>query len=238
MIQAPPPKPIGSKIQAMFAQIAKDYDKANHFCSLGVDYYWRHALARAVKKVNPSNVLDLATGSGDVVFTLIKHLNKDTAITGVDFCAPLLEVADSKKRAKYPQSNITFTHADCMQLPLEDASFDAITLAFGYRNFENRSKGLQEILRVLRPGGHLFILEFSQPYTCIKPLFLFYFKYILIPLGARVTSNQEAYKYLCSSIDHFPSAPKIADELEACGFGNVCYSRYLGGVVALHKGKK
>ena len=163
----------------MFAGIAGRYDLANHLLSGGVDFYWRRVLTRMVKACTPKDVADLATGSGDVAFKLRDCIGTEVPVTGLDFCEPMLKEARAKRTAKASYSDIAFELGDCMELPLDDNSVAAVTISFGVRNFENRLGGLREILRVLRPGGSLFVLEFSQPDKWFSPIYYFYLKFIL-----------------------------------------------------------
>jgi len=155
----PDPKAVNS----MFARIAGRYDLANHVLSGGVDYLWRQRLVRAVHDAQPSSILDLATGSGDVAFALADGLPPGVRLTGVDFCAPMLDEAVRKGARRPRWAAIEFRQGDAMALALPDRSFDAVTIAFGLRNMASRHQALSEMHRILRPGGRLFVLEFSQP---------------------------------------------------------------------------
>ena len=157
--------PDPTAVNSMFGRIARRYDAANFILSAGIDRWWRHRLVAAVRKASPRHVLDLATGSGDVAFALGRALDPATAIIGMDFCQPMLDQAEAKKRGAGTGSfaNVTFRPGDGLALPLPDASQDAVTIAFGLRNLADRDRGLREMRRVLRPGGRLFVLEFSQP---------------------------------------------------------------------------
>ncbi|MGE9293354.1 MAG: bifunctional demethylmenaquinone methyltransferase/2-methoxy-6-polyprenyl-1,4-benzoquinol methylase UbiE [Puniceicoccales bacterium] len=229
--------PEGAAISRMFAGIASRYDCANHLLSFGQDYRWRRKLAAMVKARDPKDVVDLATGSGDVAFTLRETLGPRVAVTGLDFCQPMLDQAEEKKKQRQGTENLRFAFGDCMNLPLNDASVDAITISFGLRNFEDRERGMREMLRVLRPGGAAFILEFSQPSWWMKPFYYAYLKGIL-PLMARMaTGNRDAYEYLGDSIEKFPARPVFAQQLRDVGFAEVKAIPMTGGIVAIHEAR-
>jgi len=153
--------PDSAAVNQMFARIARRYDAANRLLSVGTDLWWRRVLVRAVRKARPHDVLDLATGSGDVAFALARNLPAETPIVGMDFCQPMLDEAEKKKAtAAGRYRNVTFRQGDGLALPLNDASVDAATIAFGLRNMADRHRSLTEMRRVLRPNGRLFVLEF------------------------------------------------------------------------------
>lgn len=230
--------PLGKSVNQMFANIANRYDFANHFLSGGIDYYWRKILADAVQAFAPRSIVDLATGSGDVAFKLRDRLGSEVAIRGMDFCEPMLEAARQKKKNRSEYSDLEFIYGDCMNLPLEDNSIDAITIAFGVRNFEDRHKGLTEIKRVLRPGGRLFILEFSQPYPWFRPLYFCYLKCLLPRLAALATGDKGAYDYLAGSIEAFPSRNELAQQVKDAGFSSVTARALTCSIVAIHEATK
>lgn len=230
--------PEGKAVNDMFAGISKRYDTANHLLSGGIDFYWRHILARNVKACKPASVLDLATGSGDVAFKLRDCLGEGVAITGLDFCEPMLDEARQKKKRSAAYSTIEFQLGDCMQLALPEASVDAVTIAFGVRNFEDRERGLKEILRVLKPGGRLFILEFSQPSRWFRPFYYIYLKYILPLLAAIATGKKSAYDYLAGTIESFPTKQSLSEKLVAIGYADVKAKGLTFSVVAIHEAIK
>ncbi len=157
-------------VRATFEGVVSRYDIANHVLSGGLDFLWRRCLIREAKALAPSDVLDLATGSGDIALALRKTLSEETKVTGLDFCPPMLREAERKREtAGHSSENLKFLEGDCLALPFADESFDLLTIAFGLRNLADRSRGLAEMLRVLRPGGSLLVLEFSQPYFWLKP---------------------------------------------------------------------
>lgn len=229
--------PDASKVNSMFARIASRYDLANKLLSFGIDRSWRRRLVEAVDAREPSVVVDLATGSGDVAFALREQLPASTKIVGLDFCAPMVEEA-KKKQAQRGEYGIDFGVGDILSLPLGDDSADAITISFGYRNLEDRLKGLQEMKRVLKPDtGSLFILEFSQPNSLYRPFYYFYLKQVLPSLASLITGDRAAYQYLSDSIESFPDRKGIAQELEAAGFRDVIAHPLALGSVALHIAK-
>jgi demethylmenaquinone methyltransferase/2-methoxy-6-polyprenyl-1,4-benzoquinol methylase len=230
--------PEGKNVSRMFANIAKRYDFANHFLSGGVDYYWRKVLADRVEAFAPRSLVDLATGSGDVAFKLRDRLGTAVSVHGMDFCEPMLEAARQKKKERPEYADLEFTFGDCMQLPQEDHSVDAVTIAFGVRNFEDRQKGLREIHRVLRPGGRLFILEFSQPRLWFRPFYYLYLKTILPRLAALATGDKGAYDYLAGSIEAFPTRAALADQVKAAGFPEVTAQPLTFSIVAIHEATK
>lgn len=222
----------------MFAGIAGRYDVANHLLSGGVDFYWRRVLTRMVKKRAPKDVADLATGSGDVAFKLRDRLGTEVPVKGFDFCEPMLDEARAKKKTKPAYADIDFAFGDCMELPLEDASVDAVTISFGVRNFEDRQRGLKEILRVLRPGGRLFVLEFSQPDRWFCPIYYFYLKCILPWVAAIATGDKGAYDYLAGTIENFPTKEALAEQLKLAGYETVDATGLTFSIVAIHEAKK
>lgn len=230
--------PEGKAVEKMFAGISGRYDAANHLLSGGIDFYWRHILARKVKSYKPTHIVDLATGSGDVAFKLRDYLGAEVAITGLDFCEPMLEEARQKKTRHNSYSDIEFQFGDCMQLALPDASVDAVTIAFGIRNFESRERGLKEILRILKPGGKLFILEFSQPARWFRPFYYTYLKYILPFVAGIATGDKNAYNYLAGTIESFPTKKSISEQLESIGWTDVKAFGLTFSIVAIHEAIK
>lgn len=230
--------PEGQAVSQMFAGIAGRYDVANHLLSGGIDFYWRQVLARKVKAFDPVNIVDLATGSGDVAFKLRDKLGPKIEIKGLDFCEPMLDEARRKKQDNAKYKDIEFAFGDCMELPLEDNSVDAITISFGVRNFEDRQRGLKEIHRSLRPGGRLFVLEFSQPDRWFHPIYYFYLKYILPRVAALATGDKSAYDYLAGTIENFPTKVALADQLIEAGYQEVKATGLTFSIVAIHEAVK
>ncbi len=227
----PDPKAVNS----MFARIAGRYDLANHLLSGGIDFRWRRRLVRAVHDAQPGAVLDLATGSGDVVFALADALPPGVQLTGMDFCQPMLDEAERKKKSHPRWAPISFKQGDGLDLPLPDASFDAVTIAFGLRNMGDRKRSLREIRRVLRPAGRLFVLEFSQPFFWFRPFYYAYLRFIMPTLAGLVTGDRSAYEYLCGSIEDYPGRQAISDEIRRSGFSSVRVAPLTLGIVALHE---
>ena len=222
-------------VRSMFARIAGRYDLANHLLSGGVDFWWRRRLVRAVHDVRPRRILDLATGSGDVAFALAAGLPKTVSIIGMDFCQPMLDEAIRKAPTQPGGSAIAFRQGDGMALPLPDAQFDALTISFGLRNMADRHRALQEMRRVLRPGGRLFVLEFSQPFAWFRPFYYAYLKVVLPWIAGAVTGDRGAYEYLGGSIESFPGRPAMSAEIERAGLRVVRAEALTFGIVALHE---
>ncbi|MDD2762603.1 MAG: ubiquinone/menaquinone biosynthesis methyltransferase [Opitutaceae bacterium] len=230
------PTPDPTAVNTMFARIARRYDLANRLLSGGADLRWRRRLVAAVRRARPQAVLDLATGSGDVAFALGRALPPDTQIIGMDFCPPMLEEAEAKKRRTGGYPNVSFRQGDGLALPLADASVDAITIAFGLRNMAGRRQALREMHRVLRaPGGRLFVLEFSQPQPWFRPIYYYYLRRVLPRLAGLITGNRSAYEYLGRSIGDFPGRAQLGDELRAGGFSEIRATAMALGIVALHE---
>ncbi len=225
--------PEGSAVRTMFSGIASRYDLANRVLSLGLCVGWRNRLVRAVASTAPGSVADLATGSGDVAFALREALPANSKVTGYDFCEPMLELG--RRRAEAEGVGVAFRTGDCMRLPIADAACDAVTIAYGVRNFEDRARGLGELRRVVRPGGSAFILEFSRPDAWFAPLHFVHVRCVLPVVAALLTGDIGAYRYLGTSIAGFPDADGLDAELKAAGFSQVSHERMLFGTVALHR---
>jgi demethylmenaquinone methyltransferase/2-methoxy-6-polyprenyl-1,4-benzoquinol methylase len=227
--------PDSTAVNTMFARIARRYDLANRLLSCGVDRWWRRRLVAAVRESRPRTVLDLATGSGDVAFALGRSLPSDVEIIGLDFCPPMLEEAEAKKRRSGGFANVSFRQGDALSLPLGDASADAVTIAFGLRNMADRRRALGEMRRVLRrPHGRLFVLEFSQPARWVRPLYFFYLRRALPRLAGLITGDRAAYEYLGRTIGGFPDHAGLCAEFRESGFSAVTATRMSLGIVALH----
>jgi|SRR6185312_2471358 len=227
--------PDSAAVNSMFGRIAGRYDLANRLLSGGRDLGWRRRLVAAAGRAQPRELLDLATGSGDVAFALERGVPSAGRIVGLDFCLPMLAEAERKRPAG---SRISFQAGDALALPFSDGSFDAVTIAFGLRNLADRSRGLAEMRRVLRPKGRLLVLEFSQPSAWFRPFYLAYLRHVLPWLAGRVTGERAAYAYLNESIEVFPGREALAGELRAAGFAGVTAVPLTLGIVALHEGEK
>ncbi len=227
-------------VNSMFARIACRYDLANRILSGGIDLYWRRQLVAAVASVNPSDVLDLATGSGDVAFAISRKAMSAKQIIGMDFCQPMLDEAIAKQSSDATKryQNIIFRQGDGLNLPLPDSQFDVVSIAFGLRNMADRARALAEMHRVLRPGGRLFVLEFSRPQKWFRPFYLFYLRHVLPLVAGLLTRDRAAYVYLNESIEAFPDRDALAAEIRAAGFGEVEARGLTFGVVALHAAVK
>lgn len=226
----------GNAVRQMFSGIASRYDFANRVLSFGLCVGWRNRLVEAVRQLKPQSVADLATGSGDVAFALRQALPKETNITGYDFCEPMLAIA--RERAEKEKVVLHFQTGDCMHLPLADDSVDVVTIAYGVRNFEDREKGLRELLRITRRGGTVVILEFSQPQGWFTPFHWIHVRCISPLIAGLLTGDFGAYRYLGTSIAGFPDAAGLAKELKKVGFSEVSHESMLFGTVALHQAKK
>lgn len=222
-------------VNAMFSRIASRYDLANKLLSAGTDVWWRQKLVRAVHDSHPTSILDLATGSGDVAFALCDGLPRSTQIIGMDFCQPMLDEAVKKQIEHQRWAAIDFRQGDGLALPLPDHCVEAATISFGLRNMADRHLSLKELHRVLRPGGHLFVLEFSQPCGWFRPFYYAYLKHILPPFAGIVTGDKSAYEYLCGSIEEFPDRNVLSAEILRAGFSAVKAKPLTFGIVALHE---
>jgi demethylmenaquinone methyltransferase/2-methoxy-6-polyprenyl-1,4-benzoquinol methylase len=165
-------------------------------------------------------------------------LSASVAITGMDFCQPMLDEAEIKKRQSHRYENVVFRQGDGLALPLADDSFEAVTISFGLRNMADRNRALTEMRRVLRPGGHLFVLEFSQPYRWFRPFYFFYLRRLLPLIAGGITGDRAAYVYLNETIEEFPDHRALAAEIRAAGFSSVTARRLTFGAVALHEAQK
>jgi demethylmenaquinone methyltransferase/2-methoxy-6-polyprenyl-1,4-benzoquinol methylase len=228
--------PEGSAVQRLFAGIASRYDLANRVLSLGLCVGWRDRLVAATQTTRPTKVADLATGSGDVAFALRAALPASTTITGYDFCEPMLALG--RRRAAKEKVALEFQPGDCMHLPIADEGCDAVTIAYGVRNFEDRARGLRELRRVTKPCGSVFILEFSQPAAWFAPFNFVHVRLISPILAGILTGDFAAYRYLGTSIAGFPDAAGLTQELKNAGFSEVSHESMLFGTVALHRAKK
>ena len=225
-------------VKQMFAAVAPRYDLLNHLLSLNIDRRWRARLLKAVEPVlekqSPA-VLDLCCGTGDVLIELQK--NTKAAVMGADFCHPMLVEAARKTSARRLVSPLF--EADALALPLRDESLDLTTIAFGFRNLANYEAGLLELVRTLKPGGILAILEFSHPRSWFMRVSYRLYSRVLLPvIGSVVSGRRDAYTYLPESIGKFPAAPQLKQMMEVAGFAEVSFELLTGGIAALHTGRK
>ncbi|MEZ5009958.1 MAG: bifunctional demethylmenaquinone methyltransferase/2-methoxy-6-polyprenyl-1,4-benzoquinol methylase UbiE [Chitinophagales bacterium] len=208
------------QVAEMFDNISHSYDFLNHFLSLGIDKLWRRKVINLLKKSQPKQILDVATGTGDLALASLK-LNPDKVV-GVDISNKMLEVGRKKINKRNLSDKIEMKTADAENLPFEDQQFDAIVSAFGVRNFGDLEKGLTEMSRVLTVGGKALILEFSIPKNVIfRNLYYFYFCNVLPFIGKLVSKDSRAYSYLPESVRAFPDGDRMAGILKNCGFKTV-----------------
>ncbi|MBA2526392.1 MAG: bifunctional demethylmenaquinone methyltransferase/2-methoxy-6-polyprenyl-1,4-benzoquinol methylase UbiE [Pyrinomonadaceae bacterium] len=222
----------------MFADIAGRYDLLNHLLSGHIDKRWRRLVARKLRErigSTGARILDVACGTGDLSLTLSETAG--ARVVGTDFCRPMLEIAARKTANREPE--IPLIEGDALRLPFRDCSFEAVTIAFGLRNLSGVERGLAELLRVLKPGGYLAILEFSKPVVPgFRLLFNVYFTRILPFLGGLISGSKSAYQYLPDSVTRFPDQKELSSLMREVGLESVEYENLTGGIAALHTGKR
>jgi demethylmenaquinone methyltransferase/2-methoxy-6-polyprenyl-1,4-benzoquinol methylase len=230
------------RIRRMFGQIAPSYDFLNHFLSLNIDKRWRN---RAVRLVPPrpaaeGPILDLCTGTGDLALTYDRAANGGVPVVAADFCHEMLVRAAKKARDAGAADRVRFVEADAQALPFPADTFQLVSVSFGLRNVTDTDRGLAEMVRVLRPGGTLAVLEFSRPRNrVLGPLYTFYFRRVLPFVGQLFCRNSEnAYGYLPESVMRFPDYDALADKLRAHGLTGVRYESFTFGVATLYVGVK
>ncbi|MBY0424404.1 MAG: bifunctional demethylmenaquinone methyltransferase/2-methoxy-6-polyprenyl-1,4-benzoquinol methylase UbiE [Cytophagales bacterium] len=225
------------QVEKMFNSIAHRYDFLNHFLSMGIDIYWRNRAISLLKSQKPKLVLDVATGTADFAITALKSgANK---VVGIDISENMLAFGRTKLKKKGLADKIELIHGDSENLPFEDNTFDAITVSFGVRNFQNLEKGLVEMARTLKPGGRLVVLEFSKPQKSpVKQVYNFYFKYILPKIGNIISKDDAAYRYLPESVNQFPEGPRFINILQNNGYSQTQCIPLTFGICSIYTGIK
>ena len=222
------------RVENMFDRIAPKYDFFNRLFSLRIDLLWRKSLVNWIQSDDPKQVLDVATGTGELAIALWKNLR--VKITAVDLSQEMLNLAD--KKIKQQGANITIQKANAENLPFESNKFDAVSVGFGVRNFENLEKGLSELRRVVKEDGNVYILEFSRMEGILSPLYNFYFRKVLPFLAKMISGEKEAYTYLPDSVQNFPCGKRMKNILLDLGFSKVEYKKLSLGIVTIYKAKK
>lgn len=240
MSQVKPYDATGSKkeqVAEMFDNISQRYDFLNHLLTLNIDKGWRKKVVKMAAENKPSHILDVATGTADLAIALGKAMPK-TQVIGADISPGMLRVGHEKV-AKSTLKNVELKLGDGENLPFDDAYFDVVTVAFGVRNFENLEKGLADIYRVVKPGGKLIVLEFSQPeQKTLKAFYNFYFKNILPRIGKTVSKDARAYTYLPESVQAFPYGDAFIAKMREAGFDHNTAKTVTFGIATIYQGKK
>lgn len=227
-----------STVWQTFDAIAPQYDKINRILSLGIDILWRKKVCSHLPVGNELKVLDLATGTGDLLGEIGK-LPRVAEVTGIDMAKEMLAIAEEKYGTAPTQAKLSFIHADASSLPFESESFDAASMAFGIRNIADPLQCLHEIFRVLKPKGRAIILEFSLPESwLIRRIYLFYFRHILPKIGGILSGNNKAYKYLNTSVESFPYGDDFLALMTTCGFSKVQAHPLTFGIATIYVGDR
>jgi len=225
------------EVAEMFNNISGKYDFLNHFLSVGIDKIWRKKAVKMLRELKPKRILDLATGTGDFALESLKLQPEE--IVGVDISEGMLEVGRQKMKKRGVDNIISMRLGDSEDLPFEDGYFDAFTVGFGVRNYENLEKGLAEMLRVLRPGGKGIVLEFSKPKKFpVKQYYAFHSRYIIPFFGKRISKDDKAYAYLPESVAAFPEGKDFEDILRKVGYRDVKSQTVGGGIATIYSGLK
>jgi len=226
------------QVRRIFSTITDRYDFLNHFLSAGRDIYWRRFLIRKLSFFKTRRLLDLATGTGDVAIAAAQH-HDPIQVVGLDFAGPMLEAARPKIVGRGLSAGIHLLQGDALEIPFPDESFDAVTVAFGIRNMPDRARVLQEMRRVLVPGGGLYILEFTTPQgRFFRSIYFFYLNRLLPRLARWFTQNPEAYQYLAESIMNFPYPDDFVREIREASFQEVRKFPLTGGITYLYEARK
>ncbi|MGN1376175.1 MAG: bifunctional demethylmenaquinone methyltransferase/2-methoxy-6-polyprenyl-1,4-benzoquinol methylase UbiE [Prevotella sp.] len=218
------------QVERMFDNIAHSYDVLNRRLSFGIDTYWRKAALKKLKPFSPKRILDIATGTGDLAILSAKILHPQSVV-GIDISEGMMDIG--RKKVKYDglDNIISFEKEDCERLSYNDGSFDAIISAFGIRNFQHLDKGLSEMYRVLKKGGHACIIELSHPVAFpMKQLFRIYSHTILPLYGKLVSKDDNAYRYLTSTIEAFPQGEIMTEIFKKAGFSQTLFKRFTFGI--------
>ena len=228
-----------SQIAQMFDSIAGNYDFLNHFLSAGTDIYWRRKAVDQLRTLRPARILDIATGTADFAIETLRTAAPDAHVTGIDISEGMLGVGRRKLAAKGLGHRIRLELGDSESLPFADDEFDAVTASFGVRNFAHLEAGLAEMLRVLRPGGKLVILEFSKPTAFpLKQAYNFYFRRVLPVFGKLISKDQSAYTYLPASVQAFPDGPDFLAILAQVGFHEPAWQPLTFGISSIYTAHK
>ncbi len=226
------------QVEQMFDEIADHYDELNHTLSMGIDRSWRKKGILSLRDLNPKKILDIATGTGDLAIDAYNRLQPDH-ILGIDISEGMMEIGRKKVAHLKLSDKISFEKQDCTDLQLADNSFDAAIVAFGVRNFENLDKGLQEILRILRPGGRLMILELTTPESFpMKQAYAIYSKLVIPTIGKFISKSKAAYNYLPKSIAAFPQGKTMTGVMAKNGFKSPTFKRFTFGICTMYIGIK
>ncbi len=228
----------GKQVEQMFDSIAHSYDLLNHLLSMGIDKHWRRAAINSLKPFAPRKMLDVATGTGDFAIMSAKELRPESLL-GVDLSEGMMNVAREKVKKEGLEQTISFQQEDCMQLSFPDDSFDALTVAYGIRNFEDLDRGLREMRRVLKPSGRLVIIELTSPQRFpMKQLFWLY-SHVLMPLVGKIVSHDsKAYTYLPATMEAFPQGEVMSEILKKAGFTDIRFKRFTFGLSTLYTAAK
>ncbi len=225
------------QIKEMFNKISRKYDITNSILSLGIHHYWRKKCVEVLKPYHPKNILDLATGTADLAIALSKLTPKK--IIAADYAEKMLELANQKINRNKLNYLIEVKKEDGENLSFENSVFDAVTISFGIRNFENYAKGISEMYRVLKPNGILLILEFTYPKNIMnKKIYQLYFQFILPIVACISTGNKRAYDYLPSSVSTFPQYENFCNLIQAQGFSYCQYIPLTGGIATMYIARK
>jgi len=226
------------QVEQMFDNIAPTYDKLNHRLSWDIDRYWRRKAIRQLAPHRPQTMLDIATGTGDFAILAAEMLSPRQLI-GADISEGMMEIGREKVKARGLEGIISFERQDCLALSYPDATFDAVTAAFGIRNFENLDQGLREMQRVLRPGGRLCVVELTTPVSFpMRQLFHFYSHTVLPVYGRLISRDSSAYSYLTKTIEAFPQGERMVEILRRAGFSEASFERLTLGICTLYTAKK
>lgn len=226
------------QVASMFDKIAFRYDFLNRFLSAGIDVSWRKKALKELKELKPQYMLDVATGTGDVAILANEILNPKK-ITGIDISTGMLELGRKKIEKLHLSHKIELLKGDSEKINFDDESFDAVTVAFGVRNYENLEQGLMEMLRVLKPGGKLVVLEFSKPkQNAFKGIYNLYMNVVAPGFGSMIAKNKDAYQYLNDSVKKFPEGKQFIDILNSAGFTNTYLKALTMGICTIYVGSK
>lgn len=223
----------------MFNRIAHRYDLLNRLLSFRQDVVWRKKLAQFLPDRKNLCLLDVATGTGDVIFSLLKTTDKISSATGIDMAEKMLDVGRAKLRSLKLENRMNLRHGDATDIPFEEDTFDVVTASFGIRNVNNLDLGIQNMFRVLKENGRVLILEFSLPKSKLfKVFYLFYFRNILPIVGGLISGDSYAYNYLNQSVETFPYGNDFCDVLMKNGFKNVKFYPLTFGIASIYQGDK